>query len=330
MRIVAADVGGTKTLLALYEGEPGRWVEIDGARFENAQYESITHVLRVFLKDRAAGVEAAALAIAGPVSGERASMTNLPWAIDARAIERELGLPHVRLVNDFEAVAFGVGELAPEHFEVLQDRLVDPRAPAAVIGAGTGLGQAILVPLDRNLPRVIPTEGGHCDFAPKDEIEIALLRFLLQRHARVSWERVVSGPGIEAIYDFVAASALAVASEPVANALREADDRAALIARAALEHKDRACERAIELFVSIYGAEAGNLALKSLPFGGLYVAGGIAPKLLPALRAGGFIAAFRAKGRMEAVLDRVRVSVVKEARVGLFGARRIAASLAAA
>ncbi|MCZ7677966.1 MAG: glucokinase [Sandaracinaceae bacterium] len=177
------------------------------------------------------------------------------------------------------------------------------------------------------MPRVLPTEGGHTDFAPRDETEIALLRFLLRRHAHVSYERIVSGPGIEALYDFVVAEGLAARDEAFAARLAEGQDRAALIGQAALEGTDAASARAVALFASIYGAEAGNLALKTLPFGGLFVAGGIATKLAAVLRTGGFLRAFRDKGRMEPVLDRVRVSVVLEPRVGLLGARRAAAAL---
>ncbi len=328
MRIVAADVGGTKTLVSLYEGAPGSFREVRSRRYESGSFAGVAPIVRDFLGEAERTIEAAALGVAGPVIEDTCHATNLPWHLDARAIERELGIPRVRLLNDFEAVALGIGELPESALEVLQDRPIVAGAPAAILGAGTGLGEAILLPgADGALPRVLPTEGGHTDFAPRDETEIALLRFLLRRHAHVSYERIVSGPGIEALYDFVVAEGLAARDEAFAARLAEGQDRAALIGQAALEGTDAASARAVALFASIYGAEAGNLALKTLPFGGLFVAGGIATKLAAILRAGGFLRAFRDKGRMEPVLDRVRVSVVLEPRVGLLGARRAAAAL---
>lgn len=317
MGILAADVGGTKTLVALYEG-----AEPEIKRYESADYPGVAPILKDFLRGRR--VDAAALAVAGPVVDGVCRTTNLPWHLDAREIARDAGIEKVALANDFEAVALGLGELPERSIAVLQDRPIDPRAPAAVLGAGTGLGEAILFPTD-GLPRVLPTEGGHCDLAARDETEIALLRFLLQRFDHVSYERVLSGPGIAAIYEHVLDRGLAPPT--VAERIRASDDPAALIGAEALAGTDDACRLAIDLFVSIYGAEAGNLALKVLPYGGLYVAGGIAPKLLPMMQNGSFIRSFRAKGRMEPILDRIRVSVVLDDRVGLLGARRLAVSL---
>jgi glucokinase len=305
MRILAADVGGTNTRVALFSGP-----DVELARYESAAHAGIAPILAGFLRGRS--VDAAMIAVAGPVVDGVCRTTNLPWHLDALEIGRDTGIARVGLVNDFEATALGLGELGEGSLAVLQDRPVDPDAPCAVLGAGTGLGEAILIPTG-GLPRVLPTEGGHCDLAPRDETEIELLRFLQRRHARVSYERVLSGPGIEALYEFVAGDA----AEPV---------DAAIIGERALDGSDPACVRAIELFVSLYGAEAGNLALKTLPFGGLFVAGGIAPKLLPLIQRGEFMRAFLAKGRMQPILDRVRVSVVLDDRVGLLGARRLALS----
>src|SRR5690606_10149063 len=221
-------------------------------------------------------------------------------------------------------------ELDEGALAVLQDRPADPSAPAAVLGAGTGLGEAILLPAQGDaLPRVHPTEGGHTDFAPRDDEEIALLRFLMARHGRVSIERVLSGRGLEAIYEHVVAQGTP-STPALERRLAEADDRAAVIGEAGAAGTDPACAQAVARFVSIYGSEAGNFALKTLPFGGLYVAGGIAPKLIEVIRGGAFLQAFRAKEPMEAVLDRIRVSIVLDPSVGLSGARRVAASLAKA
>ncbi|HEY8432152.1 MAG TPA: glucokinase [Sandaracinaceae bacterium] len=329
MRILAADVGGTKTLVSLYEGEPGAFREIAARRYDSRRFAGLSPIVADFLGEAARTLDAAAIGVAGPVIEDTCRATNLPWQLDARAIARDLGVGRVRLLNDFEAIALGVDELPDDALEVLQDRPAVAGAPKAILGAGTGLGEAILLPApDGGLPRVLATEGGHTDFAPRDETEIALLRFLLRRHAHVSYERILSGPGIEALYEFVVAHGLAEERPEHARRLANAEDRAAEIGAAALSGSDPASVRAISMFASIYGAEAGNLALKTLPFGGVYVAGGIAAKLAPLLRSGELVRAFRDKGRMEPVLDRIRVSLVLEPRVGLLGARRVAAWLA--
>jgi glucokinase len=326
MRVLAVDVGGTKTLAALYEGEPGTFVEVASRRYESHEYSGIVPILADFLERKT--VAAAAIGVAGPVIDDACKTTNLPWHLDARGIESELAIPRVRLINDFEAVALGVTELPSSELAVLQERPVDRSAPAAVIGAGTGLGEAIILPSEEGLPRVLPTEGGHADFAPRDDVEIELLRFLRARYGHVSYERVLSGPGLEALYDFVVESGLAATAGATRALLEAADDRAAVIGECALSCADDACVRAVSLFVSVYGAEAGNLALKTLPGAGVFVAGGIAPKLLPIIREGEFLRSFRDKGRMIPVLDPVPVSVVLDPNVGLVGARRVAFSVA--
>ncbi len=328
MRILAGDLGGTKTLLALYEGTDGAAPsEVRRERYENASRDGLAPILAEFLAG-AGPLDGAVLGVAGPVEDGVCAATNLPWVIDARRLAESLSIPRVALLNDFEAVALGLAELPASSLVVLQEGRVDPRAPCAVLGAGTGLGEAILVPAGGELPRVLPTEGGHVDFAPRDDAEIELLRFARARFSRVCVERLVSGPGLALIYDHVIASGAARASAELPT-LGPEGDKSASIARAALAGSDPAARLALERFVSLYGAEAGNLALKCLPFGGLYVAGGIAPKLIDALRAGGFVDAFRAKGRMATLLARVRVSVVMDPAVGLLGARRKALSLIA-
>lgn len=328
MRVIAADVGGTKTLIALYERTRSGFVERRRRRYESGRFAGVVPMVREFLGEGAHGVRTAAFGVAGPVTGDTVRTTNLPWALDAREVEKALGIGRVRLVNDFEAAALGIGELDAGALEVLQDRPSDPGAPMAVLGAGTGLGEAIVFPND-GLPRVHPTEGGHTDFAPRDEIEIMLLRVLLKEHGRVSYEHVLSGRGLAVLYELVVRERLAETTPELAARYAEAEDKAAVIGEAAVAGSDPACVRAAAHFVSIYGAEAGNLALRTLPFGGLYVAGGIAPKLIDVIRGGEFLRAFNAKPPMEAILDRVRVSIVLDPCVGLLGARRLAFSLAA-
>lgn len=327
MRLLAGDVGGTSTRLALYDREDGS-TPIEAATFESRQYHGLEPIVRLFLGDAAGGVDAAAFGVAGPVDEDTSQATNLPWRLDARRLERELGIGRARLMNDFEAIARGIPSLGPEDVEVLQDGEVDAEAPIAIVGAGTGLGEALLLPgADGLAPRVMATEGGHTDFAPRNEEEIALLRFLLRRHERVSYERVVSGPGLVTLYEFAVEDAGHPTSDETLRAMREGD-AAAVVSERGMAGDDEAAAVAVRLFVSLYGAEAGNLALKSLPFGGVFLAGGIAPKMLDALRRDDrFLAAFRHKGRMSPLLERMRVSVITETRVGLLGARNLAAAL---
>ncbi len=325
MRLLAGDVGGTKTLLALYEERDGAFREVRRARFDSPSFAGLGQMVRSMLGDETASVDRAAFGIAGPIVDDTSKTTNLPWHLDARALEAELGIERIRLLNDFQAVALGVPSLGPSDVVVLQDGEVEATGPVAILGAGTGLGEAFVVPLGGEL-RVLPSEGGHADFSPRDEVEIDLLRFLMARHGRVSVERVVSGQGIVAIYDFLVSTGLEEESPAIRSRMTE-EDPAAVIGTTALEAGDRACERTARMFTSLYGAEAGNLALKVLPTGGLYVAGGIAPKLLPLLRRGDFLEGFLSKGRMRALLERIHVSVITDPNVGLYGARNVALRL---
>ena len=319
MRLLAGDVGGTKTLLALFEkDDTGAVREVRSARFESAAFHGIAPMARVFL-GADVHVDRASFGVAGPVIHDVSEATNLPWRIDARVLERDLGIPRVRLLNDFHAIALGISALSAADLFVLQDAPVDQHGPVAIIGAGTGLGEATVIPTPLG-PRVLPSEGGHCDLAPRDELEIELLRWLLRRHERVSYERVVSGPGLVTLYEFLTACGHVAEQTRIREEMAE-NDPGAVIGEHAVAGDDPACVRAVELFCSLYGAEAGNLALKVLPTGGLYVAGGIAPKLLPKLREGGFLDSFVTKGRMSSLLRATRVSVVTNTRVGLLGAR---------
>jgi glucokinase len=331
MRILAADVGGTKSLLALYEGEPGALRSVKEARYASGDHAGIASILIDFLGGDGHTIDGAALAVAGPVVGGVCRTTNLPWQLHVTDIARDVGLSKVHLFNDFEAVAMGIGELGTSELAVLQEREADPTGPVAILGAGTGLGEAILIPsASGELPRVLPTEGGHTDFGPRDALEIELLRWLLTRFDRVSYERLLSGSGVELLYEFVVSRGLSLATEAVAARVASAEDGAAVIGEAAMKGTDPACVRALEMFVSILGAEAGNLALKTLPRGGVYVAGGIAPKILRAITSGPFMSSFLAKGRMRPLLEQLRVSVVLNSHVGLLGARRVATTLAQA
>jgi glucokinase len=329
VRVLAGDVGGTKTVLALYEHRETGWVEVASTRFASAEYPGLEAPAHAFLAGVGARTDAAAIGIAGPVVNGRCDATNLPWVVDARALGAALGIERVALVNDFEATALGLLELEPRHLVVLQAGSPDPDGPIAVIGAGTGLGEAILLRTPSG-PRVLPTEGGHATLAARDAIEENLVRFLRRRFTdHVSWERAVSGPGLARIHEYVLEAGLAK-SHPATLARMRSEDPSAVVGELGTTGADPGCARALDLFVSLYGAEAGNLALKSLPTGGLFVAGGIAPKILPAIQRGVFLEAFLAKGRMRPVLERIPVAVVVDSRVGLYGARALAARLATA
>ncbi|MEZ4382404.1 MAG: glucokinase [Nannocystaceae bacterium] len=329
MQILAGDVGGTKTdlLLARVDPESAAPVELRSARLASADHRDLAAAIDAFFAGDRPHLDAAAFGIAGPIVDGVCRTTNLPWVIDGDVLAAALALPRpaLRLLNDFHALALGVDGLAPSQLVLLQDGPVDPQGPRAIIGAGTGLGEAILVPTAAG-PRVLATEGGHADFAPRDAIEDRLLARLRARHDHVSYERLVSGIGIATIYELLVAEGI-VAASPAVAARCGAEDPAAVIGELALAGDDPACVATIDRFLRIYGAEAGNLALKVLPSGGLYVAGGIAPRLLPLLREGPFLEALLAKGRMRPLLERLRVAVVTEPRVGLLGAARAAAEL---
>jgi glucokinase len=317
MRILAGDIGGTKTDLALYDGA----TLTARKRYPSGDYPSLLTVAQEFLGRTT--VDAAAFAVAGPVRDGFSKATNLPWEMDEASLGRALNAP-VTLLNDLAAVIYGIPELDPERdLVVLAEGTRDPEGVFAVVAAGTGLGEAIGVPTAAGL-RVLSSEGGHTDFAPRNEVEIEMLRFLLKRHpARVSAERVLSGPGLIAVYDFVVEEGL-VRANPQTRAEMLVTDPAAVIGRLGSTGEDPACERALSLFVSLYGSEAGNLALKVLPTGGLFIGGGIAPKLIERLHRGDFMTAMCTKGRMSDLLQRIPVSVVTSPDVAVIGARAAA------
>ena len=323
MRVLAADVGGTKTALGLYESNQAGDYRTLQEQIYPSSGPSLSALLHRFLSssDSDARIDVAVLSVAGPVEAGVCNTTNLPWTLSEVELTRELRAP-TKLINDFHAVAIGVSMLGPAELRVLQVGRRDPTAPYAVIGAGTGLGEAVAVPMGAQIC-VLPGEGGHADFAPRNEIEMRLLRFLQTQTDHVSVERVVSGMGMGALYDFVVADGLAADDPETRARFAEGESRGAVISeRAAL---DPAAARTLALFVSAYGAAAGNLALKVLPRGGMYVAGGIAARLAEQLDWNLFMQNFLAKGRMSELLESIPVSVVLNANVGLVGARAYAA-----
>lgn len=322
--VLGADVGGTKTWLRLARVFEGQLKTLAEERFDSHAWPSLTPMLHSFLQAKPVP-SGACIAVACPVESRRVRLTNLDLTVDANEIERVCGISQVRLINDFVAVGYGIETLGAADVATLQAGQGKAHAPRVVLGAGTGLGEALLTwHVDHY--EVVASEGGHVDFAPSDEEQIGLLRFLMARHGHVSYERVLSGSGLVAIVEFLAQS---LPVSPALAAAMAAGDAAAAISAAALQESDALAMRALDLFLRIYGAQAGNLALTAWAQGGVYVAGGIAGKVLPRLKRGDFLEAFRNKGRYREALSALPLHVVTNPQVGLAGSIAVALRLAA-
>jgi len=319
--LLAGDIGGTKTLIGLFDRQPSRPRPLAVRAFGSLDYHDLPPMLDEFMRDdgvKGQRIEAACFGVAGPVIGAAAKPTNVPWTVDAHAAAAALRVSRVSLLNDLEAMAYSVPVLRESEVHVLQPGEPEPGRNMALIAAGTGLGEALLHNVGG---RFIPSasEGGHADFAARTEREITLLRALTARYGRVDVERVVSGHGLLNIYP--------VAHRQPCTAGIDLDepDAPAMISAAALAHRCAGCVETLELFVEAYGAEAGNLALRGVATGGVFVGGGIAPKILPALLTGAFVTAFRAKPPLDGMLSRIPVKVILNAEAGLLGAAVFAA-----
>ena len=308
MNVLAGDIGGTKTLLQVAETAGGRLRTIHEARFESGAWPGFVPLVEAFLQTAPLPhPEIACFAVAGPVEGTRATLTNLSWQdMDTHHLAHHFGWKRVALINDFLAVGYGIEGLTDADLVTLQVGHEHPHAPRAVLGAGTGLGQSILVWVNGRY-EPLDTEGGHVDFAPCDEEQARLWRFLSERYTHVSYERLLSGAGLVDIDRFLQGSP-------------HLERSAAMISAAALDASDPVAVHALRLFVRIYGQQAGNLALTCLARGGMYLAGGITPRILPFLQDGEFMRAFRAKGRMERIVAEIPVRVIRTPNVGLMGA----------
>jgi glucokinase len=347
--LLAGDIGGTKTILQLVEVSPQQeFHPIAEERYRSGDFPDLVPMVRHFFAQSNTEIpQKACFGIAGPVVNNTAKLTNIAWSLDRERLQSELGIAQVSLINDFAAVGYGILGLTPTDMCTLQPGKPNPEAPIAIIGAGTGLGQGFLIKQGEHY-QIFPSEGGHADFAPRTELEFQLLKYLLDKHdiQRVSVERVVSGLGLVSIYQFIRDTLsespdgdrqLATESPEIAQVVRtweqeagkqeKSVDPGAAIGTAAVQGSDRLCEQTMQLFVEVYGAEAGNLALKLLPYGGLYVAGGIAPKILSLLESGSFLLNFTQKGRMRSILEDVPVHIVLNPQVGLIGAAVCAARL---
>ncbi len=321
--LLAGDLGGTKTIFALFSTDGDARSPILQARYASKDYPSLTRMLEAFLAEHPADIQAASFAVAGPVVAGKAEITNLSWVISEEGLRACLGDIPVRLINDLQATAYAIPALTPADLHTLHPGEAEPEGAIAVIAPGTGLGEAYLV-WNGTQYRAYASEGGHADFAPRNELEMALLRFLLRRMDHVSYERVCSGMGIPNLYAYLKESGYAPEPSWLTKQLQQADDPTPVIANAALQSTPPCalCTATLDLFVSILGAEAGNLALKVLSTGGVYLAGGIPPRILEALRHGQFMQSFIRKGRFADRLIRMPVNVVLNPHTALIGAGR--------
>jgi len=316
MKVLAGDVGGTKTRVAVFEVTAGGLHSLGERSYRSAAYEGLGEILHEFLQGQGE-CERACFGIAGPVKHGKVKTTNLPWRVDARRLESELGIQRVDLLNDLEATAWGIGALGGSDYCVLNAGHPDSRGNRSVIAAGTGLGEAGMF-WDGELYRPFASEGGHSDFSPRRALEVELFNFLAGRFGHVSWERVLSGPGLVNLYEFLRFHRRAVTPSWLESEMVEGDSAAA-IANAALSGQDGICEETLELFVDLYGAEAGNHALKIMATGGVFIGGGIAPKILNKLKEPTFMTAFRDKGRMAQLMGGMPVRVILNDRAALYG-----------
>ena len=318
MRILSGDIGGTKTRLAIFESDNVTHAPLIEKTYPSADYDSLDRLVGEFL--HVAGIDGCARAcfgIAGPVSDGRCSATNLPWVVDAVKLAADHSFQTVDLINDLEANAWGISALGKDDFQVLNEGVPTSAGNTAVIAAGTGLGEAGMF-WDGTGHRPFATEGGHADFSPGSSLERALLEYLAKRLEHVSWERVLSGPGLINLYEFLCDYHRYAAPGWLREQMRNADPAAA-ISRTGMEGRCTVCAQALDLFVHLYGVEAGNLALKLMATGGVYIGGGIAPKILPRLEGPAFMHAFTAKGRMRPLLESIPVKIILNDRTALFG-----------
>jgi glucokinase len=318
--ILAGDIGGTNARLAFYESKNGDLRQVSEKIFPSRNYSNLGEIVIEFLAGSGTQPEVACFGIAGPVRNGRVETSNLPWVIEASRLSQQTRCT-VLLINDLEANAWGIGGLSADDLPRLNH--VSPSVGnQAVIAPGTGLGEAGLF-WDGSQHHVYACEGGHCDFAPQGELQIELLQFLAARYGHVSYERVLSGPGLVNVYEFLRGKGCAAEPEPIE--LKSAD-AAAKISNAALNGSNPLAEKALDLWISVYGAEAGNLALKAMATGGIFLSGGISPKILPKLLGPLFMDAFLDKGRLRHLVEGMAVKVVTNDRVGLLGAARRAAA----
>lgn len=326
--ILAGDVGGTHARLALIQARGEDFSILTEKIYPSHDYSKLEDVVADFLKQNSTKPELAGIGVAGPVRDGKCVATNLPWVVDSIPLAAACGLPHVELLNDLESNAYGIFTLAATDFSTLQKGIPNLQGNAAVISAGTGLGEAGMY-FDGKTLRPFAGEGGHASFAPEGEVQAELFGYLMRKFGHVSCERVLSGPGLVNIYEFLRDTGRGPESPAVVEQMRTGDPAAA-ISNAALKDACQLCDEALEIFVQIYAAEAGNLALKVLAAGGVYIGGGIAPKILSELQKPIFVEAFLNKGRMKPLLEAIPLLVILNENTALRGAARAAVLRSAA
>jgi glucokinase len=321
--ILAGDIGGTNTRLALIDAKNGEMRIIFEQTFPSRERTSLEAVIGEFLSLHGCDLTRASFGIAGPVLNGRCEATNLPWVVDSKTVAKQLRLKRVGLINDLVANAYGIAALQRKDFVTLNEGARNAEGNRAIISAGTGLGEAGMY-WDGQAHRPFASEGGHVDFAPRNHLEMELLNYSMKRYRRVSYERFVSGPGLQHVYEFLRDTGKGEEPAWLAEQMSHGDP-APIISQLALNGKSPLCLQTIELFVSLYGAEAGNLALKVMATGGVYLGGGIAPKIISKLREAAFMNSFTAKGRMKPLLQDIPVRVIMNPKTALLGAARHAA-----
>ncbi len=331
MVVLAGDIGGTKTLLQLAEPMADGFKVIYEKRYISNAHATFLDLSQEFINEAFIHTHQRAsrgcFGVAGPVAGRTAFTTNLPWILDADELQIKLGIEKVRLINDFQAAGYGVAGLKEQDKVVLQIGAAVPQATQVIIGAGTGLGHAFLIWQGSHY-EVVASEGGHADFAATNELQIEFLKYLKKRYKWAHWEGALSGPGLVNIFDFLVEVKLAQPSLAIVNALESSGDKAAVISQFALDKKDQVAAQTLDLFIQIYGAQTGNFALLGMATGGVYVAGGIAPKIINKLTDGSFMQAFWDKDiRYQALLKAMPVTVIINENIGLLGASLAAARL---
>jgi glucokinase len=321
--ILAGDIGGTNARLAFFDVVNGHFRLVSAAIFPSREYSGLDQIVTKFVETANVHADAACFGVAGPVRNGRVESTNLPWIIESKRLSNELRIKKALLINDLEANAWGIPVLDPTDVVALNHVNVNPVGNQAVISAGTGLGEAGMF-WDGTQHQVFACEGGHTDFAPRNQLEIELLQYLQRLFGHVSYERAVSGPGLVNLFHFLRDTGRGEEPLWLAEEMMKSDPAAA-ISKAALENRCPMAEQAVDLFVSLYAAEAGNLALKLMATGGVYLGGGIAPKILTKLAGPLFMQSFVSKGRMQTLMEAMPVRVITNDKTALLGAARCAA-----
>jgi len=323
MMILAGDIGATHSRVAAFRAEGNKLPLVVEKIYDSQDYNGLADIAGNFIRSEGIPAQSACFAVAGPVRGGTSKISNLPWTIDSRELARQLSLNTVALINDLEAYAYGIDSLGSRDFITLHPGSEDAEGNTAVISAGTGLGEAGLL-WDGARQHPFACEGGHADFAPRNDIQIELLKYLLARFKTVSYERVLAGPGIKNVYDFLRDTKRQEEPEWLREQMEAAKDPAALISQLTLEKKAPICQQTMSIFVSVYGAEAGNCGLKFMSLGGMFIGGSIAAKNVPLMQGPEFLEAFFDKGRMRSLLQDMPVKIVLNDDAGLLGAARYA------